>query len=100
MILGIITNLLLCLLGFVVDGLIKCEKWIRDDDSNNEESRATWWLSRLLSRPKKVTVDWPFPFAEDKLFVMTVSAGLEGYHVNVDGRHITSFPYRTVSEFP
>ncbi|MFQ6648397.1 hypothetical protein Gotur_021030 [Gossypium turneri] len=22
-------------------------------------------------------------------------AGLEGYHVNVDGRHITSFPYRT-----
>ncbi|KNA24940.1 hypothetical protein SOVF_010680 isoform A [Spinacia oleracea] len=40
------------------DGLIKCEKWIPDDDSNNEESRATWWLSRLLSRPKKVTVDW------------------------------------------
>ncbi|XP_021733738.1 hydroxyproline O-galactosyltransferase GALT6-like [Chenopodium quinoa] len=78
-----------------VDGLIKCEKWIRDDDSNTEESRATWWFSRLLSRPKKVTVDWPFPFAEDKLFVMTVSAGLEGYHVNVDGRHVTSFPYRT-----
>ncbi|CAO2818661.1 unnamed protein product [Amaranthus hypochondriacus] len=78
-----------------VDGLIKCEKWIRDDDSNTEDSRATWWLSRLLSRPKKVTVDWPFPFAEDKLFVMTLSAGLEGYHVNVDGRHVTSFPYRT-----
>ncbi|MFQ6659455.1 hypothetical protein Gotur_028354 [Gossypium turneri] len=24
-----------------------------------------------------------------------LSAGLEGYHVNVDGRHVTSFPYRT-----
>ncbi|KAK9669333.1 hypothetical protein RND81_13G123900 [Saponaria officinalis] len=78
-----------------VDGLVKCEKWIRDDDSHTEESRSTWWLSRLLSRPKKVTMDWPFPFAEDKLFVMTLSAGLEGYHVNVDGRHITSFAYRT-----
>ncbi|KAL9243197.1 hypothetical protein vseg_017112 [Gypsophila vaccaria] len=78
-----------------VDGLVKCEKWIRDDDSHAEESRSTWWLSRLLSRPKKVTMDWPFPFAEDKLFVMTLSAGLEGYHVNVDGRHVTSFAYRT-----
>ncbi|KAH9607308.1 hypothetical protein KSS87_016803 [Heliosperma pusillum] len=78
-----------------VDGLVKCEKWIRDDDSHAEESRSTWWLSRLLSRPKKVTMDWPFPFAEDKLFVLTLSAGLEGYHVNVDGRHVTSFAYRT-----
>ncbi|CAM8977206.1 unnamed protein product [Rhodiola kirilowii] len=80
-----------------VDGLVKCEKWIRDDDNRSEESMTTWWLSRLigLSRTKKVTVDWPFPFVEDKLFVLTLSAGLEGYHVNVDGRHITSFPYHT-----
>lgn len=42
-----------------------------------------------------MTVNWPFPFAENKLFVLTLSAGMEGYHVNVDGRHITSFPYRT-----
>ncbi|PPR82854.1 hypothetical protein GOBAR_AA37865 [Gossypium barbadense] len=32
---------------------------------------------------------------EGRLFVLTLSAGLEGYHVNVDGRHVTSFPYRT-----
>lgn len=44
-----------------------------------------------------MTIDWPYPFAEGRLFVLTVSAGLEGYHVNVDGRHVTSFPYRTVS---
>lgn len=42
-------------------------------------------------------LDWPYPFAEGKLFVLTLRAGLEGYHVNVDGRHVTSFPYRTVS---
>ncbi|KAK9090595.1 hypothetical protein Sjap_023772 [Stephania japonica] len=78
-----------------IDGLVKCEKWIRDDDNRSEESKATWWLSRLIGRTKKVTIDWPFPFVEDKLFVLTLSAGLEGYHVSVDGRHITSFPYRT-----
>lgn len=77
--------------------MLKCEKWIRDDDNGSEESKATWWLNRLIGRTKKVTVDWPFPFVEEKLFVLTLSAGLEGYHVNVDGKHVTSFPYRTVS---
>jgi hypothetical protein len=78
-----------------VDGQVKCEKWIRDDDDHSEESKATWWLNRLIGRTKKVTVNWPFPFAEDKLFVLTISAGLEGYHVIVVGRHVSSFPYRT-----
>lgn len=79
---------------FEVDGQVKCEKWIRDDDDHTEESKATWWLKRLIGRTRKVTVDWPYPFVEGKLFVLTLSAGLEGYHINVDGRHITSFPYR------
>lgn len=80
-----------------MDGLVKCEKWIRDDNSRSEESKTTWWLNRLIGRKKKVPIDWPYPFLEEKLFVLTLSAGLEGYHVNVDGRHVTSFPYRTVS---
>ncbi|XP_073039870.1 hydroxyproline O-galactosyltransferase GALT6 isoform X2 [Primulina eburnea] len=78
-----------------VDGLMKCEKWIRDDDNGSEESKAMWWLNRLIGRTKKVAVDLPFPFVENKLFVLTLIAGLEGYHISVDGRHITSFPYRT-----
>ncbi|GMP58165.1 hypothetical protein CsSME_00021931 [Camellia sinensis var. sinensis] len=78
-----------------VDGQVKCEKWIRDDDNRSEESKTIWWLNRLIGRTMKVTVDWPYPFAEDKLFVLTLRAGLEGYHISVDGRHITSFPYRT-----
>ncbi|CAL0319949.1 unnamed protein product [Lupinus luteus] len=78
-----------------VDSLVKCEKWIRDDENHEEQSKATWWLSRLIGRTKKVTVDWPFPFSENKLFVLTLRAGLEGYHVTVDGRHIVSFPYHT-----
>ncbi|WOK91808.1 hydroxyproline O-galactosyltransferase GALT6 [Canna indica] len=78
-----------------VDGLVKCEKWIRDDANQMQESKATWWLNRLIGRTKKISIDWPYPFVEDKLFVLTLSAGLEGYHINVDGRHVTSFPYRT-----
>ncbi|KAF8390323.1 hypothetical protein HHK36_024848 [Tetracentron sinense] len=78
-----------------VDEQVKCEKWIRDDDNHSEESNSAWWLNRLIGRTKKVTINWPFPFVEDKLFVLTLSAGLEGYHVNVGGRHVTSFPYRT-----
>ncbi|CAN1852591.1 Hydroxyproline O-galactosyltransferase GALT6 [Linum perenne] len=78
-----------------VDGQVKCEKWVRDDDGGNEDSKAVWWLNRLIGRTKKIAYNWPFPFAEGKLFVLTLTAGLEGYHINVDGRHITSFPYRT-----
>ncbi|XP_039140061.1 hydroxyproline O-galactosyltransferase GALT6-like [Dioscorea cayenensis subsp. rotundata] len=78
-----------------VDGFRKCEKWIRDDDDGSEESKTMWWLNRLIGRTKKVSVDWPYPFGEGKLFVLTLSAGLEGYHISVDGRHVTSFPYRT-----
>ncbi|KAL2559596.1 putative beta-1 [Forsythia ovata] len=70
-----------------VDGQVKCEKWIRDDDSRSEESKATWWLKRLIGRTKMVTVDWPYPFVQGKLIVLTLSAGLERYHINVDGRH-------------
>ncbi|MCD7448201.1 Hydroxyproline O-galactosyltransferase galt6 [Datura stramonium] len=78
-----------------VDGQVKCETWIRDNDTTqSEQSKASWWLNRLVGRKKKVDFDWPFPFSEDRLFVLTLSAGLEGYHVNVDGRHVTSFPYR------
>ncbi|KAJ1438991.1 Glycosyl transferase, family 31 [Sesbania bispinosa] len=78
-----------------VDGLVKCEKWIGGEDRQAVESKSEWWLKRLIGRTKQVTVDWPFPFSEDKLFVLTLSAGLEGYHFNIDGRHVTSFPYRT-----
>ncbi|KAL5216956.1 hypothetical protein ABZP36_017640 [Zizania latifolia] len=78
-----------------VDGQLKCEKWIRDDDSKSEESNPKWWLNRLIGRGKEVSANWPYPFAEGKLFVLTITAGLDGYHINVDGRHVASFPYRT-----
>lgn len=37
--------------------------------------------------------DRRYPFKEGKLFSLTLTAGSEGYHVAVDGRHVSSFPY-------
>jgi hypothetical protein len=84
------------MIGFAVDGLLKCENWIRDREDRSEETKTSWWLNRLVGTKEKVNFDSPYPFVEGRLFVLTLSAGLEGYHVSVDGRHVTSFPYRTV----
>lgn len=91
------------LIPISVDGEVKCEKWTRDDGPKTEESsNIKWLLNSLIGRPEpdKVSVDQAYPFAEGKLFVLTITAGLEGYHVNVDGRHVASFPYRTVRFLP
>lgn len=81
---------------FIVDGFVKCEKWDHADSLDPKETKITSWLKRFVGRPKKPDMAWPFPFAEGKLFVLTIQAGVEGYNIYVGGRHISSFPYRTV----
>ncbi|KAL8142372.1 hypothetical protein V2J09_015404 [Rumex salicifolius] len=78
-----------------VDGNPICDEWQRDDDHLLDNSKAGWWVKHLLKQEPQNAVKWPYPFVEDKYFVLTVSTGLEGYHINVDGRHIASFFYRT-----
>nr|ADZ04627.1 hypothetical protein [Oryza glaberrima] len=60
-----------------VDGFTKCEKWIRDDVVDTKESKTTSWLKRFIGRAKKPAMTWPFPFVEDRLFVLTMQAGVE-----------------------
>uniref|UniRef100_A0A5B7BPW4 Putative Galactosyltransferase family protein isoform 1 n=1 Tax=Davidia involucrata TaxID=16924 RepID=A0A5B7BPW4_DAVIN len=79
----------------LVDGYLRCEKWMRNDIVDSKESKTTSWFQRFIGRPQKPEVTWPFPFVEGRLFVLTVRAGVDGYHINVGGRHLTSFPYRT-----
>lgn len=79
----------------LVDGHVRCEKWARDDIVDTKESKSTSWLNRFIGRRKKPDVTWPFPFAEGRLFILTIRAGVDGFHINVGGRHVTSFPYRT-----
>ncbi|WOL15708.1 hydroxyproline O-galactosyltransferase GALT2-like [Canna indica] len=77
-----------------VDGFRKCEKWARSDTIDSKESRTTSWLRRFIGRAKKPEMMWSFPFVEGRLFVLTIQAGVEGYHIYVGGRHVASFPYR------
>lgn len=88
-------NLMLNCLFSTVDGYLRCEKWSRNDN-RDKESRTTSWFQRFIGRAKKPEVTWPFPFAEGKMFVLTLRAGLDGFHVISGGRHVTSFPYRPV----
>ncbi|KAD3068896.1 hypothetical protein R6Q59_017106 [Mikania micrantha] len=79
----------------LVDGFPRCEKWMRNDVVDSKESRTSTWFKRFIGRAQKPEVTWPFPFVEGKLFVLTIRAGVDGYHINAGGRHVTSFPYRT-----
>ncbi|KAK8953548.1 putative beta-1,3-galactosyltransferase 20 [Platanthera guangdongensis] len=77
-----------------VDGFNKCEKWLRSDVVDSKESKTTSWLKRFIGRAKKPEMTWPYSFMEGRLFALTFRAGIEGYHIFVGGRHLTSFPYR------
>ncbi|KAG8097854.1 hypothetical protein GUJ93_ZPchr0013g36215 [Zizania palustris] len=77
-----------------VDGLVKCEQWSGNYGRKLEELKKMWLLNRVTGQRNNGLIDWPYPFVEDEMFVLTLSTGLEGYHVQVDGRHVTSFPYR------
>ncbi|XP_072951816.1 hydroxyproline O-galactosyltransferase GALT2-like [Typha angustifolia] len=78
-----------------VDGFPRCEKWERSDIVDSKETKTTSWLQRFIGRAKKPEMTWPFPFVEGRMFVLTIQAGVEGYHIIVGGRHVSSFPYRT-----
>ncbi|TKW29681.1 hypothetical protein SEVIR_3G412200v4 [Setaria viridis] len=77
-----------------VDGFRKCEKWQRRDIVESKETKTSSWFNRFIGRAKKPEMTWPFPFSEGKMFVLTIQAGVEGYHINVGGRHVASFPHR------
>ncbi|CAH9119230.1 unnamed protein product [Cuscuta europaea] len=78
----------------LVDGFLRCEKWMRSDIADVKESKIFSWFQRFIGRAKKPEVTWPFPFVEGKMFIMTVRAGIDGFHITIGGRHVTSFPYR------
>lgn len=79
----------------LIDGYRRCEKWMSNDVVDPKESKTTSWFTRFIGRKHKPELLWPFPFAEGKMFILTIRAGIEGYHINIGGRHVSSFPYRT-----
>lgn len=77
----------------VVDGLASCyEQLIR---SNMEESQNVT-QKQVNNSVVHAHVRANFPFGEGSPFTATLWAGLEGFHMTVNGRHETSFKYREV----
>ncbi|XP_023540320.1 hydroxyproline O-galactosyltransferase GALT3 [Cucurbita pepo subsp. pepo] len=78
-----------------VDGLVLCnERVLRSTGAenismhhNNDDTLTN--VSRGQSHEST-----NFPFIEGNLFTATLWIGLEGFHMNVNGRHETSFEYR------
>ncbi|KAE8707953.1 putative beta-1,3-galactosyltransferase 20 [Hibiscus syriacus] len=66
-----------------VDGQRKCEKWLRNDGADSKESKTTSWFRRFIEREQKPKVTWPFPFVDGRPFILTLRAGIDGYHINV-----------------
>ncbi|CAI5983908.1 unnamed protein product [Closterium sp. NIES-65] len=96
-----------------LDGQRRCEKWSRErarteedqermdgaegaDGTHLDTEKLSGWQRQVMKQAdKEVTEEWPFPFHEDRLFVLVVRAGWEGFHVSVDGNHVASFQYRS-----
>ncbi|KAF9679375.1 hypothetical protein SADUNF_Sadunf06G0008600 [Salix dunnii] len=78
----------------LVDEHVRCEKWMLGDNVDSKESKTNSWFKRFIGREQKPEVTWQFPFVEGGLFILTLRAGVDGYHISVGGRHVTSFPYR------
>ena len=76
---------------FAVDGLTMCNP----DIGQNISRRLGPGLWNGINVYEGTAKTW-FPFAEGLPFVVTVSAGWDGFHVSVNGKHVTSFKYRQV----
>ncbi|XP_051209350.1 beta-1,3-galactosyltransferase GALT1 [Lolium perenne] len=71
-----------------VDGLERCNSMVgREEKSIMNSTRNTGAKQGRKSSKH-------FPFKQGYLAIATLRIGLEGIHMSVDGRHITSFAYR------
>ncbi|KAM6544934.1 hypothetical protein CsatB_025670 [Cannabis sativa] len=78
-----------------VDGLVLCNKQVfrSSSEQNPNASQPSSDMPANVSRGSdRETAS--FPFVEGVPFTSTLWAGMEGFHMTVNGRHETSFAYR------
>ncbi|KAL6899290.1 hypothetical protein ACP4OV_005948 [Aristida adscensionis] len=71
-----------------VDDLKRCNAMVGRQEKNIKNSK------RHPASKKNGEPSTSFPFKQGYLAIATVRIGLEGIHMTVDGKHITSFAYR------
>ncbi|CAM9002049.1 unnamed protein product [Rhodiola kirilowii] len=76
-----------------VDELDQCNHLIGEyrNQTNSRHLNGSSQPSEVQQEPKRRKF---FPFNQGRLFVATLRVGLDGIHVTVDGKHISSFAYR------
>lgn len=79
--------------GLTVDGLEVCNPQIGRNISRRS-GPGSW--KQLNGVERELDSVW-FPFAEGYPFVATLVAGWDGFHMSVNGKHITAFKYRQVN---
>lgn len=80
-----------------VDGLSLCnEQGVRSAIADNQNMSLSSGNNLTNTSHGSTHGSSNFPFFEGSPFTATLWAGLEGFHMTVNGRHETSFPYREV----
>uniref|UniRef100_A0A0A8YRV7 Galectin n=1 Tax=Arundo donax TaxID=35708 RepID=A0A0A8YRV7_ARUDO len=74
-----------------VDDLVGCNAIVGGEEKN--------MMSSKHHPAAKKDGEPYFPFKQGHLAIATLRVGLEGIHMTVDGKHITSFAYRAVNFF-
>ncbi|KAK8533923.1 hypothetical protein V6N12_047325 [Hibiscus sabdariffa] len=78
-----------------VDGLKQCSEKVGKIDNRRPATKESSGISLWSSMVENRTRSRPyFPFKLRYLSIMTLRVGEEGFHMTVDGKHITSFAYR------
>ncbi len=84
------------LVEIAVDNLESCSSKVGENIILSQESgESTTTASNSISGGRDKSKLW-FPFAEGIPFAATLWMGAEGFHMTVNGRHISSFQYRQV----
>ncbi|XP_021757001.1 hydroxyproline O-galactosyltransferase GALT3-like [Chenopodium quinoa] len=78
-----------------VDGLASCyEQLIRSAMEENQNKSLPVGDKKINNSVAHAHIRANFPFSEGSPFTATLWAGLEGFHMAVNGRHETAFKYK------
>ncbi|XP_073009572.1 hydroxyproline O-galactosyltransferase GALT3 [Typha latifolia] len=78
-----------------VDGLVRCNEQLGESVVPENLNGSRDDDQKIVKRSKRsARLSVSFPFMEGHPFTATLWAGVEGFHMSVNGRHETSFAYR------
>lgn len=81
-----------------VDGLVRCNEQLGETTSKQNLNGSLLDVEKQVGPSKSSLLSSNSPFIEGQPFAATLWAGVEGFHITVNGKHETSFAYREMLE--